>query len=285
MEVEVKLYYDHEAISIEELKEIDEILRNTIIDNHQPTPRYDLGIISQNENRIDLNHFSLKNPPTEVEPFYNDDFMPIHNVIMNKLNTTDSKGIVLLYGLPGTGKTNYIRYLIANCKKEKIYFPVDMAHLIARPDFITFLTNRSNAILIIEDAENVIQQRNGGGSGAIANLLNLTDGLLSDCMNIQVVCTFNTDISKIDKALTRKGRLISAYNFKELSVEKCKHLINKYSLDFMVDKPMTLAEIFNNEPDDNNVLDVSYLNGQKQMGFKMPSMSNADDYIVGKASS
>jgi len=53
----------------------------------------------------------------------------------------------------------------------------------------------------------------------MANLLNLSDGLLSDCLHMQLISTFNTDIARLDKALLRKGRVIARYEFKPLTVE------------------------------------------------------------------
>ena len=76
-------------------------------------------------------------------------------------------------------------------------------------------------------------------------LLNISDVLLSDFLNIQVICSFNTDISKIDSALIRKGRLIAKYEFKELVVEKAQALSDKLKFDTKIYKPMTLTEIYN----------------------------------------
>jgi len=55
-------------------------------------------------------------------------------------------------------------------------------------------------------------------------LLNISDGLLYDCLNIQIICSFNIDIIKVDSALLRKGRLIAKYEFKELEVAKAQAL-------------------------------------------------------------
>ena len=48
----------------------------------------------------------------------------------------DAKGLVLLHGLPGTGKTSYIRYLIRQLDKEVIFIPPNMAYALTNPDFI-----------------------------------------------------------------------------------------------------------------------------------------------------
>ena len=74
------------------------------------------------------------------------------------------------------GKTHYIRYLIQEIKdKTLVYVPPDMAKEISSPAFLPFLMQYENAVLIIEDAENIIKDRNEmtTPSQAVANLLNL----------------------------------------------------------------------------------------------------------------
>ncbi|CAF0955566.1 unnamed protein product [Adineta steineri] len=161
----------------------------------------------------------------------------------------ESKGIVLLHGIPGSGKTHYIRYLIQEVQdKTLIYIPPDMAKEIASPAFLPFLMEYQDAILIIEDAENIIKDRNESAapSQAVANLLNLSDGLLGDAMHQQIIATFNCDLTTIDPALLRKGRLIANYEFNKLDLESSKILSDKLGFGReCVNEPMTLAEIYN----------------------------------------
>jgi hypothetical protein len=123
----------------------------------------------------------------------------------------------LLHGIPGTDKSSYLKHLIGKVKKIFIYLPSNMAGRIAQPNFISFLTKHSNSIMIIEDAEDVLIQRSSGSKSAVANLLNLSDGLLSDCLRIQLLAPFNSVIGKIDEAFFRKGRIIGRYNFDPLA--------------------------------------------------------------------
>merc|ERR1711939_973093 len=126
--------------------------------------------------------------------------------------------------------------------------PPDMAKEIASPQFLPFLMEYQNAILIIEDAENIIKDRSETTtpSQAVANLLNLSDGLLGDAMHQQIIATFNCDLTIIDPALLRKGRLIANYEFNKLDIESSKILSDKlgYSTE-NITEPMTLAEIYN----------------------------------------
>jgi ATP-dependent 26S proteasome regulatory subunit len=113
------------------------------------------------------------------------------------------------------------------------------------PDFIDLLIDNPNAVLVIEDAENIIMDRKVNSSSSVSNLLNLSDGLLSDCLNVQIICTFNSSLSLVDDALIRKGRLIARYEFGKLDVEKARRLSDHLGLNQVIRRPMTLAEITN----------------------------------------
>jgi ATP-dependent 26S proteasome regulatory subunit len=80
-------------------------------------------------------------------------------------------------------------------------------------------------------------------ASVVSTILQLTDGLFSDYLNIKIICTFNTNIERIDKALLRKGRMIAKYKFTALSAEKTKALAEKLGYE-NVKGSMTLADIF-----------------------------------------
>ena len=84
----------------------------------------------------------------------------------------------------------------------------------------------------------------------ISMLLNLTDGLLGGNLGIKIICTFNANFNKIDSALLRKGRLIAKYEFKELSIGKSQSLSDSLGFKTMIEKEMTLAEIYNQSEED-----------------------------------
>jgi hypothetical protein len=80
---------------------------------------------------------------------------------------------------------------------------------------------------------------------SVSNLLNISDGLLADFLNVQLICTFNNSLTLVDSALTRKGRLIAKYEFGKLSVRKAQRLSDRLGFTKLVTKPMTIAEITN----------------------------------------
>ncbi|MBC6697514.1 AAA family ATPase [Hymenobacter puniceus] len=200
-------------------------------------------------NDLEFTPLDIKIPALDLSTHYNDDLLPAHNTIVRRLQQPQDKGIVILHGPPGTGKTSYIRHLCGLTDKPKLFIPPNLAARIADPEFINLLHDNTNSILIIEDAEALLVKRDaaGGGPSAVSNLLNLSDGLLADCFHIQIVCTFNTDLSRIDSALLRKGRLIAAYHFQPLSEAKSEALASSLGHSMPLGAPTALADIYNRE--------------------------------------
>lgn len=194
----------------------------------------------------------VKITKTDLAPdkHYNEGFVAVDEVIKKRLNQADDKGLVLLHGIPGTGKTTYIRHLIGELDKEVLFLPPQVAAQMTSPDMLDFFVSNPNTILVIEDAEELIVDRGAQQGSAVSALLNLTDGLLSDCLNIQVICSFNTDIARVDTALMRKGRLIASYEFKALEVSKANALAEELETEVVYNTPKTLAEIYNHEDGD-----------------------------------
>ena len=126
-----------------------------------------------------------------------------------------------------------------------------MAEMLTDPSIIPFLMDYRDSILIIEDAEKVLGSRESGrtSSQSTSNLLNLTDGILGDCLNIQIVATFNTKRDNIDEAFMRKGRLIAEHKFEKLSVEETNQLLKHIGKDVEVKEGMVLSDIYNIDVD------------------------------------
>ncbi len=210
----------------------------------------EINLIVQNRSNLELKAMEVKRTRLELSLFYEDDFIKTDELIRKRLNKKNDKGIVLLHGLPGSGKTSYLRYLIGKIKKKILFLSPSVAGNLMNPDFIELLINNPNSVLIIEDAENIIMYRKQHSGSAVSNLLNISDGLLADFLNVQLICTFNSSLTLIDSALTRKGRLIAKHEFGKLSVVKAQRLSNHFGFNTTINKPMTIAEISNQDEKD-----------------------------------
>jgi len=221
-------------------------------------------MITKEYDGFGLNKFRIKDFGTNIDLHYNDDFKEFDKSAMEFLGDNKKSGLLLMHGLSGTGKTTYIRHLIKNIKRKFIFLPLFMAEALSSPDLIPFLTEQKNSILIIEDSEKLISSRESGTSqSGITTLLNLSDGLMSDALGIKLICTFNTGLSNIDKALLRKGRLINRYEFKELSVEKAKRIAEINKLPYDGKEAITIGDLFNIDSDNQtNAI------ARKSIGFK-----------------
>lgn len=239
--VDIQLYSNDESDLYNEL--VEKIIGLGKKRKHESN---NIALVIQTPRGYDTTTFELPDQKLDIELGYGKGFKPIHEKIINTLNQKNGKGLVLLHGTPGTGKTHYLKYIASKIKDKRVLFiPPYLADFITSPEMTPFLIQNSNSILFIEDAERVITDRNNGGANGVSNILNITDGILSDILKIQIVATFNMDKAKIDSALLRKGRLIAEHKFDALPIDDANNLLKHLGKDYVATKPMTLTEIYN----------------------------------------
>lgn len=190
----------------------------------------------------------------------NDDFKTIHKKSIEFLNS-DESGLIIYRGIPGSGKTSYIKYLTTILPdKQFLFVSADIMGDLGHPNFISFLTDNKNSVIILEDCEQLLVSRDNSLDSpyineGLINLLNMTDGILGSAFNFKFICTFNSkNISKLDNALLRKGRCKVNYEFKELSIDKIEKLIElekiKDPWNGKPKKKMSVTELYNTDDED-----------------------------------
>ena len=122
--------------------------------------------------------------------------------------------------------------------------------------FRSILAEEKDTILLIEDAEPLLESRDIGVSRTtgISNLLNSTDGILNDILGLIVIATFNTKLDKIDKALLRPGRLIARKQFNKVPKENTEKILKKLNIEnenLLFSNEYTISEIINNSTAQN----------------------------------
>lgn len=224
-------------------------------------------LFEKNEyNEMVLTPHKIKGFDLDIRENYNDDFVNTHEKIEKWLTDFSIKNnkLVLLHGDPGSGKTNYIKYLLnRDDGLKKIYIPPYFVQSMADPAFFPVIRREKDSLLIIEDAEKVlINREDSSDNSVISILLNICDGIMADVLNFKIIATFNTDQDKIDPALKRRGRMFLKHNFGPLDEKKTESLFKKLYGDNKPPKPrMTLAEIYNDEND------FSPKQEKRKMGF------------------
>lgn len=242
--ISVEFFYREEASDLRTwvFKQLD-LLRTTFGKPEKPLFRVLTKVKGDFRTRV----IDIEPSHTDLSVNYNDGLQDVDRIIQQSIEKKSS-GLILLHGIPGTGKTTYVKTLVTRNREEKfIFIPNDFVDEMLKPSFITFLISQKNSILVIEDAESVIMSRETTqNKSVVSTILQITDGLFSDYLNIKVICTFNTDVSKIDKALFRKGRMIAFYEFGELSDDKAMAIAGVSSVADLPET-RTLAELYNRE--------------------------------------
>lgn len=232
-------------------KEAQEIQDKLLRFRHRPKKTTLISLIIGNGKGLITKEIDIKKPKLNLTLHYNEDFKNTHQLIVKNLKKRNAKGLYLFHGLPGTGKSTYIKYLIHQQNKQVIFLSPKIAGNLDDMAFTEFLLDNKNCVLVIEDAEDLILSRDNHHNSKLSFLLNLTDGLLGESIGIQIIATFNTDLRNIDKALLRKGRLTLIYDFKPLTTDKTNVLLKKLGHDVVVNGSLSLADIFNFEVDTN----------------------------------
>lgn len=227
-----------------------EKIKECIEKESQPKKHSNVYLLCSSDGMLSLQRFDIKLPQKKVdlELNYGKEAAQKFEKITNSISKGKS-GLVLFSGDPGTGKSTFIKYLTTKISRKVIYLSSGAAEQLTNPDFLSFIMGHRNSILLLEDAEKVLRSRESQDNEAISNILNITDGILGDCLNIMVIATFNIGREHIDSALVRKGRLLVEHHFEALDPEQCNRILEGKDSKRRTEVPMTLAEIYNE--DDN----------------------------------
>lgn len=227
-------------------KFLDELVEMNVL--FIPDSEKNFYMIAQNaqglyKQKTAFNNIEIKDG--EYSLYYGDDF-PYDKII--KFSDEKSNNLMVFYGPPGCGKTNFIKNMITKFENDVIYVPPSMVNIIAEPSFVSFMLQNQGCTLIVEDAEQILCNER---SSATTNLLNLTDGFLKDALKIKVIATMNADIKSIDTALLRKGRLHLSHNFGKLSAKFANRLAKHCGINHTFEEETALCDIFNVEEFDS----------------------------------
>ena len=241
---EVQIFSTYIQVNYNDYKQAEKLLKfvKPLPEDTDKIVAYDL-VVSTNTGFSTTECTSSRNIDIDVKKNYNDD-LPYDKY--KEFCEKDGSGLALMYGIAGSGKTSLIKKLIYDCSNTNFYImDFSMLQNIVSGQFLSFLLGLKNAVIIMEDCEYILKRRDTNENPLINALLNITDGLVGDALNIRFLCTFNAALTDIDEALLRPGRLKVKYEFKALNKDKTKAICGD-------DKAETLAEIYNRDIIDFN---------------------------------
>lgn len=184
---------------------------------------------------------------------YNEAVLSSTNELFKKDFRPSNGKLLLWHGVPGTGKTYFIRAL---CQAWKEW--CDFCYIVDSEEFFSDAAymnaamlnsrdpNRWN-LLIIEDAAELISSTANKESGkGLSRLLNLTEGMIGQGLNLMVMITTNEDIGELHPAVSRPGRCLNSTEFKSLSSKEANAVLKNIGSKTTVEKgkELTLAEIY-----------------------------------------
>lgn len=182
----------------------------------------------------------------DVSKFYpNFDFTPAD--LMGQFEASNSN-VILIYGVPGTGKSNFMMEMInARGWDDKIYL-ADRMDVLGHPGFPDFVRELpAGSIVLTEDSDILVGKRTEGNVSMSA-LLNATAGIVARDVKL-IISTNLTSTRDIDDALLRKGRCFRTLKFKGMTTVQANDVREMMKLESFPFKDgltnITLAEAIN----------------------------------------
>jgi len=194
---------------------------------------------------------------------YRQDVLEGYDRAVKDLQAKDPLGRLFIFdGPPGTGKTYLIRALLNDLPNLKfLILPSNMMSSLTGPELLAAIINAADEgrpigekrktqpiALIIEDADSCLSSRSSDNISAISSILNISDGIVGNLLDLRIICTTNAEIENIDKAILRTGRLSARVEVGLLEPSQAKavyqRLDGKENVDFTEKKFYTLSDVY-----------------------------------------
>lgn len=156
-----------------------------------------------------------------------------------------TENILLLIGAPGTGKSNFIKYIISQSKQNALitYDP----EIMKKDGIFAMFIEGEYGALIMEDADTFLGARSEGNQ-MMAKFLNVGDGIVSMASKKLIFSTNLEKLDDIDPALLRPGRCFAVIQFRKMDTTEAKAFLADHGITSWSPTPgeeYSLAELYN----------------------------------------
>ncbi len=198
--------------------------------------------------KSDGGNFALEKvemPETDItlEEFFNDDIVEFHNRLVSFLKDSKARGIALIHGKHGSGKTAYLKYLIANTDIKFILVPRSLHASFDSVKLYTYLRDFKDAVLVLEDCDQLLSGM--AKYNPLLGFLRNAEGLLADNYAYKIICTTSLAEYQINPEYIRKAANILHYNMRDLAAEKANRLRKKLGISGKLHHPAVLEDVIN----------------------------------------
>lgn len=228
----------------------------------------------------DGGNFTFKALPSVIDtPLERGNYAPsvidLYSKVVADLSSTTPAGRIAIFdGPPGSGKTYMVRGLLTECSNTAFVFvSPDQLISMAGPSFLAQLIQFHNNIkksitFLVEDADEIIANRNNGNMSHVAGVLNMGDGILGQMLDIRLIFTTNAKGTDLDPAIVRPGRMSAHIHVGKLEPQQCQDIYKRLTgkeVEFAGHK--TLAEVYQEALNTGWVPSPAATKTTKRIGF------------------